>query len=193
MFLDASSFACARVLEQNFETILDGYQGLRVEDFQDWHERHHYRGVWKVFGLYIKGNQVVDNCAKVPKIVKVLHQIPNLHSAGFSYLGPRTKIQYHYGTDATVLRCHLGIEIPEKCEIKILGEKKEWLQGECLVFDDTYFHSAKNLSKSPRVIFGVDFKKPEQLRSSLTTSQHLLQFYLDHTKKVRRYAFALSS
>jgi len=80
-----------------------------------------------------------------------------------------------------VLRCHLGIYVPEIpegfintapkeletdeenskqnyiCYLQVGKKRQTWYNGKCLVFDDTYIHAAVNDSKEERVILLLDF------------------------------------
>ena len=56
-----------------------------------------------------------------------------------------------------VLRCHLGLTIPKDCYLLVNDKKGYWEQGICMVFDDTYVHSAVNNSDEQRVILLLDF------------------------------------
>jgi beta-hydroxylase len=89
----------------------------------------------------------------------LIENIPNLVTAGFSSLRPGTHIAPHTGYPDGVLRCHLGLVVPETgCGIRVGDETRHWEVGKCLVFDDTLEHEAWNHSDRTRVILLLDFK-----------------------------------
>ncbi|MBP5975410.1 aspartyl/asparaginyl beta-hydroxylase domain-containing protein [Brasilonema sp. CT11] len=80
-------------------------------------------------------------------------------TATFSCLAPGTHIAPHKGYINTVLRCYLGLIVPDDCEIRVEHETKTWEEGKCLVFDDTFEHEVWNRSNTSRIILLIDFKK----------------------------------
>jgi beta-hydroxylase len=81
-------------------------------------------------------------------------------SAHFSCLLPATHIRPHSGYTRKVLRCHLGLFVPEGCALRVGGEVRTWQAGSCLVFDDTVEHEAWNRSMLPRTVLLIDFVRP---------------------------------
>ena len=79
-----------------------------------------------------------------------------------------TKITPHTGCSNKVLRCHLGLNIPDNCAIRVGNQTKSWQQGKCLIFDDTLEHEAWNLSTSDRIVLLIDFLKPGQQLTDLS-------------------------
>lgn len=57
----------------------------------------------------------------------------------------------HVGPQKTVFRYHLGLIVPEPAlaNITVGGVTYSWREGEGVVFDDTFEHSARNLGTSP--------------------------------------------
>jgi ornithine lipid ester-linked acyl 2-hydroxylase len=100
------------------------------------------------------------NCRLCPETTKLVETIPGLVTAGFSALAPGTHIAPHTGYPEGVLRCHLGLVIPEDCAIRVRDNTRSWQEGKYLVFDDTWEHEAWNKSDRTRVILLLDFKAP---------------------------------
>jgi beta-hydroxylase len=91
--------------------------------------------------------------------MRLLERIPNLVTAGFSSLRPGTQIAPHTGYPDGVLRCHLGLIVPDNdCGIRVGAEIRHWEVGKCLIFDDTLDHEAWNNSDRTRIILLLDFK-----------------------------------
>jgi hypothetical protein len=80
-----------------------------------------------------------------------------------------------------VLRCHLGLHVPsqKQCWIQVGDEKQSWGEGKCLVFDDTFVHTAVNLSDLPRVILLLDFSTGVPLPEHLQSRHGNQRDYLD--------------
>jgi beta-hydroxylase len=157
-FYQTSEFAFAERLEANWLKIRQELEALQGEHFVDWSERYLYKEGWSTFGLYAFGIRIEKNCSLCPETTKLVEQIPNLVTAGFSSLAAGTHIAPHTGYPDGVLRCHLGLVIPENCAIRIGDETRTWQEGKCLIFDDTIDHEAWNNSDRTRVVLLLDFK-----------------------------------
>ena len=92
---------------------------------------------WKTFILYGFGYKSERNCRQCPETTRLLEQVPNLRSAFFSILSPGYHIPSHRGVTKGVVRCHLGLKVPEdyeNCVIRLEDETYPWRAGKCLVF-----------------------------------------------------------
>jgi beta-hydroxylase len=158
MFYDPAEFAFVANLETNWQTIKQELTHLHQQDFIPWPEKYLYGQGWETFGLYAFGIRVNKNCNLCPETTKLVESIPNLLTAGFSSLAPGTHIAPHTGYPDGVLRCHLGLTIPENCAIRVGSETKIWQEGKCIVFDDTTDHEAWNKGDKTRVVLLLDFK-----------------------------------
>ena len=118
-------------------------------------------GKFLVYMLLAK--KLVNNCQLCPETTKLVEQIPGMTTAGFSSLAPDTHILPHTGYSKTVLRCHLGLIVPQGCTLRVGDEKRQWQEGKCLIFDDTVNHEAWNPTEQTRVILLIDFKKSSQI------------------------------
>jgi len=160
VFLDSKAFPWIRTLEAGFPVIRAEYDAFDPAGLRPWPERGVYNHGWTVFGFYAFGRRLDDGCARCPGLAAMLATIPGLTTAGFSVLAPGTVIRPHTGYTATVLRCHLGIDVPGDCALRVGGETRTWQEGRCLVFDDTVEHEAWNRSDRPRVVLLLDFVRP---------------------------------
>ncbi len=160
MFYDSAEFAFTEDLEANWLTIKQELTQLNQRDFTAWPEKYLYGKGWDIFGLYAFGLKVRHNCLLCPETTRLVEAIPNLTSAGFSSLAARTHIAPHTGYPDGLLRCHLGLVVPENCGIRVVDETKNWTEGQCMVFDDTSDHEAWNRGDSTRVVLLLDFKAP---------------------------------
>ncbi len=161
-FYDADGFPVLTEIEANWDKIYQELLNLKGEHFIDWSERYLYKEGWTTFGLYAYGIAIGKNCALCPETTTLIEKIPNLMTAGFSSLAPGTHITPHTGYPEGVLRCHLGLVIPEDnpavLALRVGDETRTWQPGKCLVFDDTLEHEAWNRTDKTRVVLLLDFK-----------------------------------
>jgi len=176
--------------------------------WKDWGEYELWKGInpnasWTVLPLMAFGKWSQTNTKLFPKTTRELEKINELGlglvSAGFSKLGPGTQLSYHQGWGALsnmVLRCHLGLIVPEsKCKVFVIGknsnknttnnlrkdsmiqEKDKWI-----VFDDSLTHSASNDSgkaNDDRIILLIDIMRPSNVakgESNVIVSEELNNF-----------------
>jgi ornithine lipid ester-linked acyl 2-hydroxylase len=160
MYYDASRFAFVADLEAHWYVVHRELSQLTHKDFIAWPEKYLYGKGWDIFGLYAFGFRIEDNCKICPETTKLVERIPNLVTAGFSSLAPGTHIKPHTGYPEGLLRCHLGLFVPEDCALRVGAETRPWQAGRCLVFDDTSEHEAWNRSCDIRIVLLLDFKAP---------------------------------
>jgi ornithine lipid ester-linked acyl 2-hydroxylase len=170
-FLDRRDFAWAGTLEEHWREIrteLDDVLARRddLPNFQDI-----LRDVapisrddrWKTYFFLAYGYRIDANCARCPRTTALLDQIPGLVTAFFSILSPHKRIPPHRGPYRGVVRCHLGLMIPEPaelCGISVGGQVRHWHEGETMFFDDGYEHFAWNDSDLTRVVLFLDVVRP---------------------------------
>ena len=159
-FVDTAEYSFTKTLESAYPTIKREMQNLPLSRFKEWYEKDLYTNLWLVYGLYAMGKKLKDNCKACPETVKILEGIHDLTTAGFSCLLPGTHIKPHEGFTKMVLRCHLGLSVPEPetCVLKVNGVEGHWREGKCLIFDDTMTHEAWNKGEKPRIVLLIDFK-----------------------------------
>ena len=150
------------ILEANWKPILSELEALIPrQPFVQWPERQIYEGTWEVFGLYgIDGKRIEENAEKCPNTTAIVEAIPGMRTAGFSMLAPGCRISPHNGYTDEVLRCHLGLIIPNgDCCLRVEETCYNWQVGKAFVFDDRLLHEAWNLTEHPRYVLLVDFYK----------------------------------
>jgi len=126
--------------------------------------------------LYAFGKKHYKNVKLCPETTKIVEKLPGLSTAAFSILNPRSKILPHvgyYGYSEMVLRCHLGLYVPpaDQCWLGVGDKQQSWKAGRCLIFDDTFIHTAVNTSDITRVILLLDFNTGIKLPSSYKEKQ----------------------
>ena len=121
---------------------------------------------WDAFFFYRHGERYDENCARCPRTAAILDSLPIVRirehapEICFSLLTPGTHILPHRGVTNTRLVTHLPLIVPDNCAIVVGGEKREWREGECFAFDDTFEHEAWNRGASTRVVMLMDCWNP---------------------------------
>lgn len=121
-------------------------------------------GSWKTFYLFQLGRRYDANHDRCPETSKALACVPGVEQAGmayFSVMAPNTAVKPHCGFINTRIRCHLGLVVPDDCEMTVGGEARHWEEGRCLVFDDSFEHAVVNNSDSARAVLLLDTWHPE--------------------------------
>lgn len=155
-------FAIIEDLEKNYLKIKTEFLKVVSEDlYSQWPEKFLYNEGWNVFGLRFMKNDLAEAHALCPYISSLVHKYDQLiTTAGFSIMNPGTIIYPHRGYTDTVLRCHLGIEVPEgDCFLMVEDIKRHWREGEAFIFDDTFEHQAWNTTNQRRIIMLLDLDK----------------------------------
>jgi beta-hydroxylase len=157
-------FPWAIGLAENWFAIRTEYEQLHDEMLMSWSGEEMYEGGWEVFGLQAFGKPLYENCEMCPVTTELVRMVPEMTTAGFSVLKPGSHILPHQGCCDHMLRFHLGLIVPPGCALKVGDTMCPWVEGGCIVFDDTVEHEAWNShEKTSRAILLVDFLKPQYL------------------------------
>ena len=170
-FFSPAQFSWGRMLEDNWRVIraeLDEVLKHRQDlpDFKDISpDQKHLaqENKWKTFFFFAYGLETPANAARCPRTAALLKQIPGAQTAFFSILSPRMHIAAHCGPYKGVIRCHLGLIVPEpkeQCRIRVGEQIAHWEEGKCMFFDDTYEHEVWNDTDGLRVVLFLDVLRP---------------------------------
>ena len=170
-FLPNNSFSCTNLLEESWEDIREELDSVweNPEDIPSFHQispdqaRISKGNNWKTFAFYIFKSPVSENCKKCPKTSRILASIDGLQNAWFSILAPGYRIPPHRGPTKALVRCHLGLQIPDasrNCWIRVGNQKQYWSEGKCMLFDDTYEHEVENGTDEYRAVLFIDLDRP---------------------------------
>lgn len=169
--LDAAEFPFIKPFEDHWQEILAELQGvLRYKESVPAFEEVSTDQMkiardrqWRTFILFGFGNKLEKNCRHAPRTAQLLQQVPKLQTAWFSILEPGYHITAHRGVTKGILRCHLGLIVPDRredCWMRVDDRICVWQPGKALVFDDTYEHEVKNDTDETRVVLFLDFDRP---------------------------------
>lgn len=166
---DASDLEPARELEQCYPVIKSELIALlEAERFAHYTSPAVVAGEWKDYVLFANGEPALERCDACPETVAAVKKIPGATSQSkgnvyFSYLAPGTHIRSHCGPTNSRLRIHLGLIVPtapNTPKLRVCDETREWEEGKCLVFDDSFEHEVWNYDEH-RVVLVVDMWHPE--------------------------------
>src|SRR5215469_18520971 len=172
--LDRGGFPQLNLLQANWQTIRN--EALQL--FDEGHIRAAQNGNdasfnsffkqgWKRFYLKWYGEPLASAETLCPKTVALLNSIPSVKAAMFALLPPGSKLNPHRDPFAGSLRYHLGLITPnsDDCRIFIDGQPYSWRDGQDVLFDETFIHSAENKTDVTRIILFCDVERPLRTRA----------------------------
>jgi len=178
-FWENSSFPFCQQLEKSFNIIRVELEGL-MGTASSWqavgcrcgpHDAALARsGLWNelvLLGGPPGSREVAETlCPNTLAVVEACADVAEFCRTGggevlFSRISPGCQINPHCGLTNLRLTCHLALVIPEGCSLQVGGElPRSWQEGQCLVFDDSFEHSAVNTSQNDRVVLLSHFWHP---------------------------------
>ncbi len=165
---DPREFPIVADLERLAPEIAREAKGFDVATWQDEAEDIGRTGRWSVQFLLDMGRRREENLARCPSLRWILehHRTLTTHAGlmYFSCLDARSRVAPHRGPTNVRLRCHLALEVPPGCGIRVGGVARKWEEGRCIVFDDSFEHEVWNESTRRRVVLVLDLWHPD-LRS----------------------------
>lgn len=121
---------------------------------------------WDAYFFYRHGQRYDDNCERCPVTAKALDAVPIVRVRDhapeclYSVLSPGASILSHRGVTNTRTVTHLPLIVPGNGALRVAGEDREWQEGRCISFDDTFLHEAWNHSEQTRVVLLLDSWNP---------------------------------
>ena len=167
--LDVNEFAAVKPLRDNWQVIREEALHLFNEGYiraalknNDAGFNSFFKKGWKRFYLKWYGAALPSAHTLCPKTVALLDSIPDVNGAMFALLPPGGTLNPHRDPFAGSLRYHLGLVTPntDDCRIFVDGQPYAWRDGEDVVFDETYIHSAENKTDVTRIILFCDIERP---------------------------------
>jgi beta-hydroxylase len=117
---------------------------------------------WKRFYLKWYGDAHPSAQRLCPRTTELLAGIPDVSAAMFATLPPGAVLNPHKDPFAGSMRYHLGLVTPndDGCFIDVDGQSYSWRDGEGVVFDETFVHTAENRTDVERLILFCDVARP---------------------------------
>ncbi len=169
-FLDPSTFWFTAYLERHWELLrveLDAVAEPSAAGFSSagMADASVRGGRWHQLMLWDRGRRFDRACELLPVTAEVLAAIPEVteYGNGFamvSWLQPGAWITPHCGPTNSKARTHLCLRSDPAAWIRVGDEKRSWLEGRCLVFDDSFEHEVRHEGSAPRVVLILDTPNP---------------------------------
>lgn len=128
---------------------------------------------WNAGFLWEYGQPNEINLSRCAHTRNILESLPLARIAGrgpsafFSVLAPGAHIPPHTGVTNVRSIVHLPLIVPEGCWFRVGGEKREWVEGQAFVFDDTIEHEAVNPTAEFRAVLIFDVWNPWLSRAEI--------------------------
>jgi len=171
-YIDVTRFPELAPLKDNWKIIRDEALSLfdeghirAAETYNDLGFNSFFKTGWKRFYVKWYDEPVPSAKALCPKTVALVQSIRGVNAAMFALLPPGSKLGAHRDPFAGSLRYHLGLVTPnnDSCRIVVDGEPYFWRDGEPVMFDETFIHTAENRSDVTRLILFCDVERPLRL------------------------------
>lgn len=172
-YVDTRHFPDLKPLSDNWEVIRQEALNLFDEGYIKAASQHNdlafhsfFKNGWKRFYLKWYGDPLPSANQLCPQTVELVNRIDSLNAVMFAMLPPGSRLGAHRDPFAGSLRYHLGLVTPnsDDCYISVDGEHYSWRDGEAVVFDETYIHSAYNHTDQNRIILFCDIERPLKWR-----------------------------
>jgi len=186
---DCQRFPWVATLESAFPVIEAEFAALLASaDFSRVNPGYTSKGEWAAAYLWAFGQKVDEVCRWCPETTRLLSAIPGVARFGttlFSALAPRSQIAPHHGVTNAKLRCQLPLRVPRGCRLMVGDFEIEQQAGRCIVFDDSFLHSAWNDSDEARFVLLFDFFHPDltgeeiEYLAGISAEKNLAKHHLD--------------
>ena len=181
-FYDPNNIALCKRLQEKYDIVYQEYQALiqspEVQNkFQSVTDMNYDSG-WDTLILFYNGQRIPNFPYHLcPMTTKIMESVPLAgRIAGFNRQQPRSGIPKHTDGNNMWLTCQLGIRVPDtlsdiaddhdnsqpqeqrQAYIRVGNETKYWENGQCIVYDTTYYHETYNPHPTQeRVVLHIDF------------------------------------
>ena len=170
---DARTWHAVQHLEKHFVKIRQealAVYGVGDLSRADTKEKHglHYAGRWDEIDLLMMGAPLEKNINLLPYTSRVIMELRDARSmvhggTKISVMEPGTLVRPHTGLTNARMRIHLGLNIPKGVGVRVNGETRTWIEGKCIVFDDSYVHEVWHNGTEKRIVLIVDIWNPGAL------------------------------
>ncbi len=124
------------------------------------HEEQGSTEPWRAGLLVADGRPVPRLADRFPRTTALALSVPGVRSALWSVLTPGAELPEHVGSNAGVLRYHLGVVCPHGAGLRVGDRAVPYREREGILFDDTAPHSAWNRSAHDRVTLFLELRRP---------------------------------
>lgn len=180
-----STVSVTRVLESYADAITDEYKAATTDDSllvphpaSNLHPSLRGRD-WGFLELWRGGRFLPGIIELFPATCRALAEVaPYLSPAGqvaFHRLEPGARLRPHADGPNTTLTCHLGIDVPASCGLRVADSTRTWQDAKCLWFDHSYVHEAWNEAERARTILLLDVVHPDMTPAEVAAWRQMYQ------------------
>ncbi len=203
-FYERNEFPFLRNIESSTQTILseleavlsagqtlEPYVKIEADNPAQWGTLN-YSPQWSAYHLYKDGKRLEEHCEQCPETTKIIESLPlsdipdQAPEVFFSVLKPGTHIPPHFGIANYKLAVHLPLIVPNSCAIRVGDITRNWSQGKCLIFDDSFEHEAWNRSESIRVVLILEVWHPKITPGEKSYLSTAIQALADFERSMER-------
>lgn len=168
-FIDPFAWPEVKRIEENWTIIRDELleavkrENTGMEPYKDL-SKTDKKASWSTAGLVYWTVRSPENIARFPKTWVLFKDIPNLTSCSLHRLSPHSTIKPHIGDTDAMARFHIGLVVPAglpRCGFRCGPDRKGWVEGKALCFNDAREHTAWNNTDDDRYIISFDLMYPE--------------------------------
>jgi hypothetical protein len=162
---DKSKYAFIKKLEDGYRDIKEELL-LNLKDkkhlFTEEGENLHVGGDWTELRIKSSGLGFTDKSNFFPKTMEhILNCGQQFTSIKFSAIQPGTHIRTHTGPTNERLRIHLTLIHQGGARIRVGTEWHTWIEGQAIIFDDSWEHEVIHTGDSIRAVLILDIWHPE--------------------------------
>ncbi len=165
LFYDPAQLEWAAGIEEQWQTLRTDILQFLENNAHELKSFYTNQQKWKSFGLYAWGMSLSEErCKKCKKTIDILRQVPGIVTIMVGVMEPFSEINGHKGDTDAIYRCHLPLIVPGALPdigFQVEEEKRSWVEGKFLVFNDAKFHQAWNHTAERRIVLIIDVIKPE--------------------------------
>lgn len=168
-FYNPSAYETVRFIEKNFDIISselhDYVNGKQIIDVTNPNAPYNnIVNTWK--HVYFSNYMLLykSGIENFPKTAAILLSQPDVTLCGIATLKAGGRLMPHCGETNAIIRCHIGLKVPDqlpKCGIRVKDEERSWEVGNALAFNDAFNHEAWNFTQQDRYVLIFDIIKPE--------------------------------
>jgi len=166
-------------IKSELMSILSARDGQLTKHYAD--EVNSSGAEWHTLAFKQWGIKVKSNLKQAPSLANWLRRHPRILSSSLNILNPGAKITEHQGDTDAIVRCHIGLEIPDglpNVGFSVENEDRPWKENEILIFRDAFNHKAWNDSNKRRVILVVDYILDDYQNSKSRISINVRSFQI---------------
>jgi hypothetical protein len=119
---------------------------------------------WRSWNMVINFDWLPDRqTAEFPisrRVLEAVRERCTVIHAGFLIMEPGVSLPVHSDGSHWAVTNLFGLIVPEGSHLTVDGERRANQEGRSLLFNDSYYHSAANESRQPRVVFSITAASP---------------------------------